>query len=102
MLGVDPDILSSRGAVSEETVRAMVSGAIKIMETDFAIATSGIMGPGAVRLKNQLERCGSLPESTDEIITQKLWFRFDRQRNTELTAVNVLNLLRRFILSQTS
>ena len=34
------------GAVSEETVRAMVKGVIKIMETDFAIATSGIMGPG--------------------------------------------------------
>ena len=34
------------GAVSEETVRAMVRGAIKMMDTDFAIATSGIMGPG--------------------------------------------------------
>ena len=46
LLGVDPAILSSAGAVSEETVRAMVSGAIRNLETDFAIATSGIMGPG--------------------------------------------------------
>ncbi len=46
LLDVDPAILSITGAVSEETVRAMVKGAINVMETDFAIATSGIMGPG--------------------------------------------------------
>jgi nicotinamide-nucleotide amidase len=38
--------------------------------------------------------------NANEIIAQKLWFRFDRQRNTELTAANALNLLRKFILSQ--
>ncbi len=100
ILGVDPDILSSRGAVSEETVRSMVVGVIKIMETDFAIATSGIMGPGGGSIEKPVGTVWIAAGSTDEIITQKLWFRFDRQRNTELTAVNVLNLLRRFILSK--
>jgi nicotinamide-nucleotide amidase len=99
ILGVDPAILSSDGAVSEETVRAMVSGAIKIMETDFAIATSGIMGPGGGSIEKPVGTVWIAAGNTDKIITQKLWFRFDRQRNTELTAVNVLNLLRRFIIS---
>jgi nicotinamide-nucleotide amidase len=100
ILGVNPGILTSTGAVSEETVRAMVSGAIKIMGTDFAIATSGIMGPGGGSKEKPVGTAWIAAGNAQEIVTQKLWFRFDRQRNTELTAVNVLNLLRRFILSE--
>jgi nicotinamide-nucleotide amidase len=100
MLGVEPAILSAHGAVSEETIRAMVSGAIRNMETDFAVATSGIMGPGGGSEEKPVGTVWIAAGNTREIITRKLWFRFDRQRNTELTAANVLNLLRRFILSQ--
>ncbi|HTB25538.1 MAG TPA: CinA family protein, partial [Puia sp.] len=99
ILGVDPAILSSAGAVSEETVRAMINGVIKIMGTDFAIATTGIMGPGGGSKEKPVGTVWIAAGNAHEIITQKLWFRFDRQRNTELTAVNVLNLLRRFIIS---
>jgi nicotinamide-nucleotide amidase len=102
ILGVDPAILSSAGAVSEETVRAMVSGVIRSMETDFAVATSGIMGPGGGSEKKPVGTVWIAAGNAREILTQKFWFRFDRQRNTELTAANVLNLLRRFILSQPS
>jgi nicotinamide-nucleotide amidase len=99
ILGVNPAILSTVGAVSEETVRAMVSGVIKITGTDFAIATSGIMGPGGGSKEKPVGTVWIAAGSTHEIVTQKLWFRFDRQRNIELTAVNVLNLLRRLIIS---
>ena len=99
ILGVDSAILSSAGAVSEETVRAMVSGVIKIMGTDFAIATSGIMGPGGGSKEKPVGTVWIAAGNANVILTQKHWFRFDRQRNTELTAVNVLNLLRRFIIS---
>ncbi len=100
MLGVDPAILSAYGAVSEETVRAMVSGAVRNLESDYAIATSGIMGPDGGSENKPVGTVWIAAGNAREIITQKLWFRFDRQRNTELTAVNVLNLLRRFILSR--
>ncbi|HEY2649975.1 MAG TPA: competence/damage-inducible protein A [Puia sp.] len=100
MLGVNPDILSAHGAVSEETVRAMVSGALEMMKTDFAIATSGIMGPGGGTEEKPVGTVWIAAGDDREIITRKLWFRFDRQRNIELTAINVLNLLRIFILSQ--
>jgi len=100
ILGVDPSILTEYGAISEETVRAMVTGAIHVMNTDFAIATSGIMGPGGGSVEKPVGTVWIAAGNAREIITQKLWFRFDRQRNTELTAANVLNLLRRFILSQ--
>jgi nicotinamide-nucleotide amidase len=100
ILAVDPDILYRHGAVSEETVRAMVRGALKVLETDFAVATSGIMGPGGGSEEKPVGTIWIAAGNDRETVTQKLWFRFDRQRNIELTAANVLNLLRKFILSQ--
>jgi nicotinamide-nucleotide amidase len=77
-----------------------VKGAIRLLGTDFAVATSGIMGPDGGSEKKPVGTVWIAAGDKDRIITQKHWFRFDRQRNTELTAANVLNLLRRFILSQ--
>lgn len=44
-LGVDEEILRTYGAVSEECVRAMLSGAVSASGADFALAISGIAGP---------------------------------------------------------
>lgn len=46
-LGVPAEILEEKGAVSEETVRAMHEGALKAMETTYAVAVTGYAGPGA-------------------------------------------------------
>ncbi|MBR5234548.1 MAG: CinA family protein [Clostridia bacterium] len=45
LLGVSEETLKTYGAVSEETVREMVSGALKISGADIAVAVSGIAGP---------------------------------------------------------
>src|SRR5690606_36099107 len=46
LLGVDEAILNEKGAVSAETVAAMARGALQRMGGDYAVAVSGIMGPG--------------------------------------------------------
>ncbi len=45
ILGVSPDTLSNNGAVSIPVVEQMVEGACRALNTDCAIATSGIAGP---------------------------------------------------------
>lgn len=45
-LGVPPAIIEQFGAVSEETVRAMVAGAVNNSLGDLAVAVSGVAGPG--------------------------------------------------------
>ncbi|MBR5444413.1 MAG: CinA family nicotinamide mononucleotide deamidase-related protein [Paludibacteraceae bacterium] len=45
VLGVAHDTLMEWGAVSEQTVREMAEGLRALMNTDYAIATSGIAGP---------------------------------------------------------
>ncbi|MBC6905684.1 nicotinamide-nucleotide amidohydrolase family protein [Saccharophagus sp. K07] len=46
LLGVDESLLSQYGAVSERVVRAMVKGAMAKASAQFAVAVSGIAGPG--------------------------------------------------------
>lgn len=45
MLGVDPGLLETHGAVSEATVRAMAAGALRNSRAQVAVAVSGIAGP---------------------------------------------------------
>lgn len=45
-LGVSSDIIQHFGAVSEQTVRAMVAGAVVHSDADVALAVSGVAGPG--------------------------------------------------------
>lgn len=46
LLGVDAEVLREYGAVSAEVVRAMAQGAAFAAAAEFAVAVSGIAGPG--------------------------------------------------------
>ena len=46
LLGVSPELLREQGAVSEPVVIEMAKGAKRVLETDCAIAVSGVAGPG--------------------------------------------------------
>ncbi len=45
-LGVPPALIAKHGAVSEALVRAMARAALSLSGADFAVAVSGIAGPG--------------------------------------------------------
>lgn len=99
LLHVEADTLKTHGAVSEETVRQMALNALPLLDTDYVVAVSGIMGPGGGSPEKPVGTVWIAVGSPQNIITQKFSFRFDRRRNIELTATNGLNLLRKFILS---
>lgn len=46
LLGVDSHDLEKYGAVSRQVVEQMAKGALKVLGCDYAVATSGIAGPG--------------------------------------------------------
>ncbi len=46
MLGVGPSTLDDHGAVSEAVAREMAEGAIARSDADFALAVTGVAGPG--------------------------------------------------------
>ncbi|WP_159585824.1 CinA family protein [Chelativorans xinjiangense] len=46
MLGVSPQTLGTRGAVSEETALEMAAGALAHSRADIAVSVTGVAGPG--------------------------------------------------------
>lgn len=82
VLAVKKEVLAEHGAVSEPTVKAMCEGISYLMNTDCAIATSGIAGPGggtpekpvgtvwtAVKCGDRVEcECYHLPGTRDRVI----------------------------------
>jgi nicotinamide-nucleotide amidase len=99
LLQVKPDTLQRFGAVSEETVKEMAANALWVMETDFSVAVSGIMGPGGGTEEKPVGLVWvAVANKQGSIQTKAFNFRFDRGRNIEMTATNALNFLRRFIL----
>ena len=98
LLQVNEKTLLEKGAVSEEVVIEMAKGALQNIGSNYAIAVSGIMGPDGGMPDKPVGTVWMATGNRDKIITQKLHFRFERQLNIQLTAVNALNLLRKFIL----
>ncbi len=99
ILGVEQITLETVGAVSEETVRQMVKGAIEKLNVDYAIATSGIMGPDGGTKEKPVGMVWIAAGNKENIITKEFHFRFDRERNIKQTAHVALDFLRKFILS---
>lgn len=98
ILHVKHDTLITDGAVSEATVRQMVEGVIATMNTDYGIATSGIMGPGGGTVDKPVGTVWIAAGNRKTITAEKFLFRYDRERNIEMAAIYALNMLRKCIL----
>jgi nicotinamide-nucleotide amidase len=91
-------MLQKVGAVSEEVVREMAAGALANLNTDYTVAVSGIMGPDGGSPEKPVGTVWVAAGDRNKLVTQKFNFRFDRERNIEMTATQALNLLRKFIV----
>lgn len=97
ILGVQHTTLEQKGAVSEETVTEMLEGLLRKTTADYGIATSGVMGPGGGTDDKPVGTVWVAVGSREKMIAKKLYFRFDRLRNIELTAANAMLMLFQFI-----
>lgn len=97
VLGVKSSTLAEHGAVSEETATEMVRGVLKLMDADYAIATTGIAGPGGGTPEKPVGTVWIAVASKDEVFAQKMTFGDDRLRVIERTAnqafANMLKLI---------
>lgn len=97
-LGVSPETLDIYGAVSEETVKEMVTGLLDKLGTDIAIAVSGIAGPGGGTPEKPVGTIWLAIGNKNITRTQKLQLAKNRENNIHYTAIAGLNMIRRFII----
>lgn len=94
LLGVSARNLDEQGAVSEIVVKAMAEGARKKLDTDFALATSGIAGPGGGSEDKPVGTTWIALATPDKTIAKLYHMGEHRQRNIRRTALAALNMLR--------
>ena len=93
LLGVKEETLREFGAVSEQTAREMVLGAIKAAEADMAVATTGIAGPGGGTEEKPVGLVYIACGNNDAITVKKHLFEGDRQQVRESAVKAALRML---------
>ena len=76
----------------------MANHARKILNTDYAIAVSGIMGPNGGTQDKPVGTAWLAVSSIEQTKTKKIQVKFDREKNIQLTAIAALNMLRELIV----
>jgi len=97
ILNVPPQLIQKHGAVSEEVVKQMSENARRIVNTDFAIACSGIAGPDGGTKEKPVGTVWVALASDSGVKTRLLQLGAGRLKVIEETALNTLNMLRKEI-----
>lgn len=80
VLNVSSTDIDVHGVVSEPVVQQMVNGVCKVMNTDCAISTSGIAGPGGAEPGKPVGTVWIAAKAADNVVSQCFHFPGDRER----------------------
>jgi nicotinamide-nucleotide amidase len=100
LLGVPESLLAEHGAVSEAVARAMAEGARRRLGADWAVAITGVAGPGGGSDEKPVGTVDLAWAGPDgETVHRRRRFLGDRDRIRRLSALTALEWLRRRLLS---
>jgi len=94
LLGIDHEIISEKGAVSKEVVEAMAVAARQLLNTDYAIATSGIAGPDGGTPEKPVGTVWIAVADSYSVVSKNYNFGNNRERNIIRSSQTALNMLR--------
>lgn len=98
LLNVPKEILEKYGAVSQQVVEAMAKGAVQTLNTNYAVATSGIAGPGGGTKEKPVGTVWIAAASKDKVVSKLYTININRDVNIRLSSTAALQLLRFLIL----
>lgn len=98
ILAVDSRVIEEKGAVSKEVAVAMAKGVRKLMNTDIAVATTGIAGPDGGTDEKPVGTVWIALASEDEVFAKKYNFGDQRERNILWAVQTALNRVRKHLL----
>ncbi len=98
VLGVKSETLQSFGAVSEQTVKEMAVGVMRLYETDYAISVSGIAGPNGATDGKPVGTTWIAVADKNGVRAERFVFGTQRDTNIRRASSKALDMLRKFIL----
>ncbi|MDR1054631.1 MAG: competence/damage-inducible protein A [Prevotellaceae bacterium] len=98
ILEVKQTTLEQFGTVSRQTVEEMALGAKRVLNADYAIATSGIAGPGGGTFEKPIGLCWFAVASPKKVASYSQMLTSDRAGNITRAAANALNYMRLLLL----
>jgi nicotinamide-nucleotide amidase len=93
ILGVKHETINKYGAVSEETAKEMVEGALLNFRSDFAISVTGIAGPDGGTIDKPVGTVWVAVAGGQKMLIKKYTFGNKRRQNIERSAVMALSML---------
>jgi len=97
MLGVSHQTLQEHGAVSEETAREMSRGVRHLLQTDIALAVTGIAGPSGGTPEKPVGLTYIALTAADLQRCERYLWKGDRRANKEQSAEAALEMLREYL-----
>ena len=92
LLGVDHQLLEEKTAVCEEVAIAMVKGACKTLNTNYAIAATGVAGPGGGTKEKPVGTIWLACGTPDEVRTFKVCEDFGRDINLAIATNKAMQM----------
>ena len=99
-LGVDADLIATHGAVSEPVAAAMAEGARERAGVDYALATTGVAGPGGGSEAKPVGTVFIALAKAGETQVRRFRFATDRETFKNLATQAALDLLRLALLER--
>ena len=97
LLGVSHEVLEEKTAVCEEVAIAMVKGACKTLNTDYAVAATGIAGPGGGTKEIPVGTIWLAVGTPDNVVTFKIEEDQGRDINLTVATTKAMTMLRDFL-----
>lgn len=93
MLGVDPELITAVGAVSEAVARAMAEGALARSDADIAVSVTGVAGPGGGSADKPVGLVWFGLATKSGVRSERMVFPGDRTAVRAATVVHALEML---------
>ena len=101
-LGVQPETLAAHGAVSQQTVSEMALGARRLLGCTYAVAVSGVAGPGGGSPEKPVGTVHVAVAGPDAatVLTRQILWPGDREQVRRIAAFAALNLVHKALFPE--
>ena len=97
LLGVDHQLLEEKTAVCQEVAEAMVRGAIKTLNVDLAVVSTGVAGPGGGTPQTPVGTIWIACGNAENIVTLKLTEDYGRDINLAIATTKAMQLFLNYL-----